>query len=90
LGLWPQIVQAAWQQQAWLLFGDEASFAWCRSLGYTWAPVGQQLAVKTNGQRKGYQVFGLLKWFSAPLFWVGQEGRCNAESYCQFLAQVHV
>ena len=56
-GLWPQIVQAALEQDAWLLFGDEASFAWWGSLGYTWAPRGQQPEVKTSGRRKD-TVFG--------------------------------
>src|SRR5262249_22022572 len=29
----------------------------------------------------------MLEWFSAQLFWAGQEGSFNAETYCQFLAQ---
>ncbi len=34
---WPAIVATAQAQNAWLLFGDEASFAQWGSLGYTWA-----------------------------------------------------
>ncbi|MEK6753304.1 MAG: winged helix-turn-helix domain-containing protein, partial [Chloroflexota bacterium] len=39
---WPQIVAEARRRGALLLFGDEASFAQWGSLGYTWAPLGQQ------------------------------------------------
>lgn len=88
MGLWPQIVQAALQQDAWLLFGDEASFAWWGSLGYTWAPVGQQPEVKTSGRRRGYKVFGMLEWFSAQLYWQGHAGHFDAPSYCRFIERL--
>ena len=38
-----------------LLFGDEASFTQWGSLGYTWAPSGQQPVVRTTGRRKAYR-----------------------------------
>jgi len=85
---WPAMLQAARQQGALLLFGDEASFAQWGSLGYTWALRGQQPLVRTTGRRKGYKVFGLLDYFSGRLFWHGHEGRFTAESYCAFLATV--
>ncbi len=85
---WP-----AWRQQAeaaggLLLFGDEASFAQWGSLGYTWAPVGQQPVVKTTGRRKAYKVFGLIECFSGRLFSQGIEGTFNAASYQAFLEWV--
>ena len=85
---WP-----AWRQQAeaaggLLLFGDEASFAQWGSLGYTWAPVGQQPVVKTTGRRKAYKVFGLIEFFSGRLFSQGIEGKFNAQSYQAFLETV--
>jgi transposase len=85
---WPAILRAARQQGALLLFGDEASFAQWGSLGYTWAPRGQQPLVRTAGKRKGYKVFGLLDYFTGRLFWHGHDGRFTAESYCAFLATV--
>ena len=85
---WPAILRAARRRGALLLFGDEASFAQWGSLGYTWAPRGQQPLVRTCGKRKGYKVFGLIDYFSGRLFARGHTGRFTAESYCAFLAAV--
>ena len=85
---WPAMVHRAQRSGALLLFGDEASFAQWGSLGYTWAPRGQQPLVKTSGKRKGYKVFGLIDYFTGRLFWSGHSGRFNAESYCTFLEGV--
>jgi transposase len=85
---WPAIVTAARRQGAWLLFGDEASFAQWGSVGYTWAEKGQQPLIKTCGKRKGYKVFGLIDYFSGRLFYRGQRERFTAERYCDFLASV--
>lgn len=85
---WPTIVRQARAQDAWLLFGDEASFAQWGSLGYTWAPIGQPPLVKTTGKRKGYKVFGLIDYFTGQLFYHGTTERFTAESYCAFLTQV--
>ncbi len=85
---WPQIVATARAQGALLLFGDEASFAQWGSLGYTWAPVGEQPTVRTTGRRKGHKVWGLLDWFGARLFYAGQEGRLTGAGYCAFLADI--
>lgn len=85
---WPTMLRQAQQQDALILFGDEASFAQWGSLSYTWAPTGQQPTVKTCGKRKGYKVFGLIDYFSGRLFWKGQTERFNAESYQAFLTKV--
>lgn len=85
---WPAIVAKAVSTNALLLFGDEASFAQWGSLGYTWAPRGQQPEVRTGGRRRGYKVWGLVDWFSAQLFYYGQEGRLNATGYIEFLKQI--
>lgn len=58
------------------------------SLGYTWAPKGQQPTVQTNGRRKGYKVFGLIEHFSGRFFWQGQIERFNVDSYIAFLRTV--
>jgi hypothetical protein len=90
---WLTTTWPAWRRQAaaargWLLFGDEASFAQWGSLGYTWAPVGQQPVVKTTGIRKAYKVFGLIDYFSGRLFHQGHTGKFNAHSYIAFLTTV--
>ncbi len=84
----PELKQQAQAAGAYLLFGDEASFAQWGSLSYTWAPIGQQPTVPTSGKRKGYKVFGLIDFFSGCLFYQGIEGKFNSESYIAFLKQV--
>ena len=85
---WPALLERAKSLGALILFGDEASFAQWGSLGYTWAPVGQQPLVKTVGKRKAYKVFGLIEFFSGRFFHEGLEGKLNADSYIAFLSHV--
>ncbi len=90
---WLTTTWPAWRQRAaaaggLLLFGDEASFAQWGSLGYTWAPIGQQPVVRTTGKRKAYKVFGLIEFFSGRLFSQGIAGKFNATTYQAFLQQV--
>jgi transposase len=90
---WLAYTWPAWRAQAeaargLLLFGDEASFAQWGSLGYTWAPLGQQPVVKTTGRRRAYKVFGLIEFFSGRLFYQGIDGKLNAQSYLAFLTRV--
>jgi transposase len=85
---WPQVVRLAKERQALLLFGDEASFPQWGTLTYTWARRGQQPKVKTSGKRKGYQVFGLIEYFTGRCFYQGQEGRLNSTAYIAFLRRV--
>src|SRR5579859_3480562 len=85
---WPAIVRRARERRALLLFGDEASFAQWGSLGYTWAPRGQQPLVKTCGRRKAYKVFGLIDYFGGRFFARGQTERFTSPTYCAFLEQV--
>lgn len=85
---WPAIVQEARQRGAWLLFADEASFAQWGSLGYTWAPRGQQPLIKTCGIRKGYKVWGMIEYFTGQVLYQGQTERFTAARYCAFLAAV--
>jgi len=88
LTTWPAWRQRAQAAQGLVLFGDEASFAQWGSLGYTWAPRGQQPVVKTTGKRKAYKVFGLIEFFSGRLFSQGIEGKFNATTYQAFLQHV--
>jgi transposase len=90
---WLTTTWPAWRRRAeaaggLLLFGDEASFAQWGSLGYTWAPRGEQPVVQTTGKRKGYKVFGLIEFFSGRLFYQGIEGKFNGASYSAFLTTV--
>jgi transposase len=85
---WPEILRLARQRRAFILFGDEASFAQWGSLSYTWALKGQQPAVKTSGKRKAYKVFGLVDYFSGSFFSKAQTERFNSQSYATFLAEV--
>lgn len=82
---WPKFLALAKAANGLLLFGDEASFAQWGSLGYTWAPTGQQPLIKTTGKRKAYKVFGAIDFFSGRLFYQGIVGKLNAASYLSFL-----
>jgi len=86
--VWPEILRQAREKDAMILFGDEVSFAQWGSLGYTWAPVGQQPVVQTTGKRKGYKVFGAIDFFSGRFFYQGLEERFNSERYQDFLRQI--
>jgi len=86
--VWPTFLAKAKAAGGLLLFGDEASFAQWGSLGYTWAPIGQQPLIKTTGKRKAYKVFGLIEFFTGRLFYQGVEGKLNANSYLDFLKKV--
>lgn len=85
---WPKAVRLARQQNALLLFGDEASFPQWGTLTHTWARRGQQPQIQTSGVRKGYKVFGLIDYFSGRFFYQGQEGRLETQAYLAFLTKV--
>ena len=54
----PEMRRVAVENDAHVLFADEASFPQWGVLSYTRAKSGQQPAVKTSGKRKGYRVLG--------------------------------
>jgi transposase len=81
-------LRLAREKNALILFEDEVSFAQWGSLGYTWAPVGQQPIIKTTGKRKGYKVFGAIDFFSGRFFYQGLKERFNSERYQDFLHQI--
>ena len=85
---WPEIIKLAEEKEAYILFGDEASFPQWGSVTYTWAKKGQQPVVKTSGIRKGYKVFGLIEFYTGRFFFKAQEGRLNSEAYAAFLEEV--
>jgi transposase len=86
---WPEILRVAREKEAWIVFGDEVSFAQWGSLGYTWAPRGVQPVVKTAGKRKGYKVFGGIEFFSGQLItYTLTTGRFNSATYQEFLTHL--
>jgi len=85
---WPEALAMAKQTNAYLLFGDEASFPQWGSLTYTWAKTGQQPTIKTSGIRKGYKVFGLVDYFSGRFFSEAIEERFNSNTYIEFLTNI--
>jgi transposase len=85
---WPKFLALAKAAKGLLLFGDEASFAQWGSLGYTWAPIGEQPLIKTTGKRKAYKMFGAIDFFSGRLFYQGVTGKLNATSYVRFLNMI--
>lgn len=85
---WPKALEIAKQKNAYLLFGDEASFPQWGTLSYTWARKGHQPTIKTSGKRKGYKVLGLIDFFTGRFFSKCQEERLNSETYAAFLKGV--
>lgn len=85
---WPEILTLAREKNAYLLFGDEASFPQWGTLSYTWARKGHQPTIKTSGKRKGYKVFGLIDYFTGRLFSKCQEERLNSATYAAYLSEV--
>jgi transposase len=85
---WPEILNKAKKMNAHILFGDEASFPQWGTLNYTWAPIGEQPVVETSGTRRSYKVFGLIDYFTGRFYAKGHEGKLNADSYIDFLAEV--
>jgi transposase len=85
---WPPSLRAAKRRKGLSLCEAEASLAPWGSLRYTWARRGQQPAVKTRGQRKGYKGFGAIDYFSGRLFYQGIEGRCTSDSSQAFLTML--
>jgi transposase len=83
-----QAVELAGQQDALLLFGDEASFPQWGTSSYTWSRRGQQPQVKTSGKRKSYKVFGLIDYFTGKFFSQATEARLTSATYEAFLTQV--
>ena len=86
--VWPDIYEQAKAADGYILFGDEASFAQWGSLGYTWAPIGQQPTIKTSGKRRAYKVFGLIEFFTGKVFFEGILEKFNSETYIAFLQSV--
>ena len=85
---WPRILSLGRRRQAYILFGDEASFPQWGSLSYTWSPRGEQPVVRTSGKRKGYKVFGLVEYFSGKFFTKALEERLTSVTYGEFLTEV--
>lgn len=85
---WPDLLQRAQAAGAWLLFGDECSFAQWGSLSYTWAKRGHQPEVKTSGKRKAYKVMGFIEYFSGALFYQTQMAKFTSETYQTFLLSI--
>lgn len=85
---WPQILDLARLKNAYILFGDEASFPQWGSLSYTWGIRGKQPIVKTSGNRRSYRVFGLIDYFTGKFFSQSTTERFNSETYQHFLTCV--
>lgn len=85
---WPEILALAKKKNAYILFGDEASFPQWGTLSYTWARKGHQPTIKTSGKRKGYKVFGLIDYFTGRFLYKCQECRFTSATYAQFLKEV--
>jgi len=85
---WQAIIKEQRERNAYVLFGDECSFAQWGSLTRTWAPIGQSPVVETRGTRKNYKVFGAIDYSTGRLFSQGVDGKLNGETYVEFLKKI--
>jgi transposase len=85
---WPELIRQAKKRRAWVLFGDECSFAQWGSLSYTWAKRGEQPVCQTSGQRKAYKVFGFIEYFSGTFFSKTHSGKFTSDSYQAFIREI--
>jgi len=85
---WPQIESLQKENNSYLLFGDECSFAQWGTQSYTWAPKGFTPLVQNGGCRKNYKLFGAIDYITGRFFTQTTHGRLNAESYIAFLSKI--
>lgn len=85
---WPELLKKAEEENAAILFEDEVSFSLWGSLGYTWAPAGEQPQIQTSGKRKCLKVFGVIDYFSGRFVFQREEGKLNSKSYISFLKKI--
>lgn len=85
---WPRLVKQAKATGAVILFVDEVSFAMWGSLSYTWGVRGQQVEVKTKGNRKGLKMFGAIGVQDGRLYYrEARAYRINAAALKRLSAQ---
>ncbi|MBF0299140.1 MAG: IS630 family transposase [Oligoflexia bacterium] len=85
---WPEVLSLAQNNNAMILFGDEASFPQWGSLSRTWSLKGHQPEIKTCGTRRAYKVFGAIDYFSGKMFSKGIDGKFNSNSYIEFIKSI--
>ena len=86
--VWPSIMKEASKRNAYILFGDECSFAQGGSISYTWARRGVSPVIKTTGSKKAYKVFGFIEYFTGNFYSMGYEGKMNSDIYIEFIKDV--
>ncbi len=85
---WPEILKKAKETNAVILFADEVTSAQWGSLSKTWAPIGQQPKIKTEGKRKGLKMSGAIEFYGGSFQYMEAEDKFNGESYTVFLKRI--
>lgn len=85
---WPEIYALARRKNAYVLFGDEATFYQSTSSSYTWARKEVIPTFKSKPGRKSYKVLGVIEFFSGRLVSKCHQGSLNSEVYAAFLREV--
>jgi transposase len=84
----PQFKKNAKEENAKLVFVDEASFRQSPTLHETWAPVNHQPAILSKGQRNTQKIFGAVELYSADFLYRHREDSFNHETYMEFLDDI--
>lgn len=82
------IKKKASEEDALIIYGDEASFRQSPTLHQTWAPKNTQPKISTTGQRNTQKILGAIAIPSGKFEYRIQEEYFNHKTYVQFLGDI--
>lgn len=83
--IWPKIVETAENQDAHILFGDEAFFSIFGTTGYTWMLKNSEVVVESTGTHASLKVIGAINFATAKLHALVSEERVDEDIVIHFL-----
>lgn len=84
------IKKKASEEDALIVYGDEASFRQSPTLYQTWAPINSQLKIPTTGQRNTQKILGAIAIPTGKFEYRIQEDYFNYKTYVEFLGDLVV
>jgi len=84
----PESKKNAKEEEAIIVYGDEASFRQSPTLHQTWAPINAQPEIPSKGQRNSQKIFGAVALYSGDFLYKHKEANFNSETYIEFLEDI--